>query len=531
MPLSLTAIRRQASGVGFLVFVLTLLLSIGVGAALHLNRTYDTVLETQQALAALQARAAEDYLTQTLGLIDLTLESLLESNSPDPGPELARALRHAPYLRSLSLADAEGLILFSTTPANRGAWVNLADLLPPLGAGTNRLRFSAPRVGRDLHDSHPIAASGADPTSLTFFTTLKPLVWQGQQAYLVAAVNSDFFITHYAHNVATQQGQVEIFRYDAILMFSTDEQRRPGLLDPGALPFQSGIPPEQEIGESPATWRDTRPTLAAYRASRHFPLVAVMHIPITQALTTWRQDRDSVLQFVVPTLTILALLGGAALYQWRRSALERRRAEQASCESQELRQRIQEKDILHNQLQRLALLDPLTGLYNRRYLDQTAGQVLDQARTRGTPLTLLILDVDHFKRVNDTYGHAAGDQLLVALADLLRTHTRSADSVCRTGGEEFLLLLPQLPLDHAIERADQLRLAFAAMSLRCGDRTLQATLSVGLANFPAHADRLETLMQLADAALYAAKRGGRNRVAVAPVCAPTPLGAIAAMSL
>lgn len=524
MSPSLAALGRQASGAGFIVFVLTLFLSIGVGAALHLNRTHDTVLETQQALAALQARAAEDYLTQTLGVIDLTLRGLIEGDRPDPGPELRRALRNTPYLRSLSVADAEGRILFSTTAANLGVWINLADLLPPLEAGTHQLRLSAPRAGRDLHDSHPIATSGADPASRTFFSAIKPLAWQGQEAYLVAAVNSDFFINHYAHNVEAQRGQVEVFRYDAILMFSTDERRRPGLLDPGALPFQAGIPPEREIGESPAARLDSQPTLAAYRASRHYPMVAVMHIPIAQALTTWRQDRDSVLQFVVPTLTILFLLGGAALYQWRRSALEYRRAEHAKRESRELRQRIQEKDLLHDQLQQLALLDPLTGLHNRRYLDETAGQALDQARSRGTPLTLLILDIDHFKQVNDTHGHAAGDQMLIALAGLLRAQTRPTDIVCRTGGEEFLLLLPHLPLTPAIERAEQLRLACAALAVRCGGRTLTATLSIGLANYPAHADDLETLMQLADAALYAAKRGGRDRVVVASVGAPEASG-------
>ena len=515
MSPSLAALGRQASGAGFIVFVLTLFLSIGVGAALHLNRTYDTVLETQQALAALQARAAEDYLTQTLGVIDLTLRGLIEGDRPDPGPELRRALRNAPYLRSLSVADAEGQILFSTTAANLGVWINLADLLPLLEAGTHQLRLSAPRAGRDLHDSHPIATSGADPASRTFFSAIKPLAWQGRAAYLVAAVNSDFFINHYVHNVEAQRGQVEVFRYDAILMFSTDERRRPGLLDPGALPFQAGIPPEREIGESPAARLDSQPTLAAYRASRHYPMVAVMHIPIAQALTTWRQDRDSVLQFVVPTLTILFLLGGAALYQWRRSALEYRRAEQARRESRELQQRIQEKDLLHDQLQQLALLDPLTGLHNRRYLDETAGQALDQARTRGTPLTLLILDIDHFKQVNDRYGHPAGDQMLVALADLLRAHTRPADILCRTGGEEFLLLLNKMPLEAAVGRAETLRQAFAQLAVPCGDQRIQATLSLGIASYPHHADYLDGLIQLADEALYLAKRGGRNRVEVA----------------
>ena len=514
MASRLSPLTRHLTGAGFAVFFVTLSLAVAAGALFHLNRTFETVLATQRNIAILQARAAEDYLTHSLGVIDLTLQHLVESQI-DPTRELSRAVRHAPYLRSLSLLDEEGRVIASSNPANVGTWLNLEGVLPPLAMPGEVMRFGAVREGRDLVDSHPIGTSGTDPAARTFFTALRTLPWQTGEARLVAAINTDYYVNHFDHSVNHQQGIVEVFLQNAILLLSTDGRRRPGLLDTEALPFRSGILPEQEIGSSLDAPLDGEETLAAFRASRRYPLVVVMYIPRQTALVEWRKDRDSVLQFVLPTLVVLILLGALTLNQWRRSIAERRLAQAAARESQELRERVREKEIIQEHLQKLALLDPLTGLYNRRYLNETASLELAQAREQGNPLSLVILDIDHFKQVNDRYGHPAGDQMLVALADLLRAHTRPADILCRTGGEEFLLLLNKMPLEAAVGRAETLRQAFAQLAVPCGDQRIQATLSLGIASYPNHADYLDGLIQLADEALYLAKRGGRNRVEVA----------------
>lgn len=634
----------RSTEVGFVIFLATLIASIAVGVTIHLTQTYHAGLATHLAFTTLQARAAEDHLTQNLGVIELTLRSLLESDAVDPDIELARAVRHAPYLRSLALVNAAGQIVVSSNSLNLGQMLTFDDSLPPFEVKGDALRFSRPRQGRDFYDGRPIPVSGADPTAQTFVMAARDTSWRGAVYRLAAAINTDYFINHYARNVENQHGIVEVFRYDATLVLSTDERRPLGMMDAEAAPFYAGVPPPVEFGELETARLLDRPTLAAYRASRRYPLLVTVHIPYEYALAKWRKDRDSVLQLVVPALAVIILLGAAALRYLRRVAAEHLRAEQARqayqqlkslldtvpanlvllgkdgevlvaneswrhfvretgiqsydwprvgpamavdpdgmlgqdatgplldqgvlpqpCDweqdiatpagrrwfhvalrpfgsggvegalvlqlditqrreaeralaetNQRLNEQIRENEILQVQLREQAVRDPLTGLYNRRYLDEIADRELARARREGNPITLAMLDIDHFKHVNDAYGHQGGDEVLVALAELLRAHIRSADIVCRLGGEEFLLLAPDLPLHAAVERSEQLRQTFAALPICFGELTLRATLSIGLASYPEHGETLTSLIQAADKALYAAKHGGRNQVGVAP---------------
>ncbi len=166
---------------------------------------------------------------------------------------------------------------------------------------------------------------------------------------------------------------------------------------------------------------------------------------------------------------------------------------------------------LHEQIIR----DPLTGLFNRRYLDESLERELSRAKRDGLPLSLLMVDIDYFKKLNDTYGHQAGDEVLKRLGELVGKGARSGDLPCRYGGEEFLLVLPTMSLESAVERADQWRIAFANERIAFADTFLSATLSVGVASFPSHGSTCDELIRAADQALYAAKHSGRNRVAVA----------------
>lgn len=165
--------------------------------------------------------------------------------------------------------------------------------------------------------------------------------------------------------------------------------------------------------------------------------------------------------------------------------------------------------------QRLARYDPLTGIMNRRAFTQTLQEALKRCTERGENLSLLLLDVDHFKAVNDELGHAAGDAVLSALGELLAENTNSGDQVARWGGEEFVIGLCQVTPESAFERAEDLRAAIAALSIASpGVHTpIKVTASFGLAHF-SPGDPLELLVDYADKAMYEAKIAGRNRVVV-----------------
>ena len=162
-------------------------------------------------------------------------------------------------------------------------------------------------------------------------------------------------------------------------------------------------------------------------------------------------------------------------------------------------------------LQTMALRDPLTGASNRRGLDVDLVAALATSRRQGTPLGLLVFDIDHFKRVNDDFGHEAGDQVLVQLADLVRANSRADDRFARLGGEEFALLLPGTGGRGLRAAAEKLRVA-VERDLRCSGRPV--TISVGAALYRPDEAAAQWLAR-ADAAMYRAKRGGRNRTVLA----------------
>ncbi|XQU08976.1 diguanylate cyclase [Halomonas sp. LY9] len=171
---------------------------------------------------------------------------------------------------------------------------------------------------------------------------------------------------------------------------------------------------------------------------------------------------------------------------------------------------------LRERLQQQSVRDPLTGLYNRRYLEESIQRELGRAKREHTPLTVIMLDLDHFKRINDEYGHSTGDKVLVALSELLKGSLRGEDLICRFGGEEFTLILPGAALEIALQRAEQLRMTIEQLRIDGGhEDLLQVTSSLGIATFPNHGDDAQVLLDLADDALYDAKNAGRNQVAVA----------------
>ncbi len=161
----------------------------------------------------------------------------------------------------------------------------------------------------------------------------------------------------------------------------------------------------------------------------------------------------------------------------------------------------------------MALIDQLTGLYNRRYFESHAQELLDRAKKTDKPLSVLAIDIDFFKKINDTHGHQAGDAVLKELAQRLTRNVRNLDLVARLGGEEFVIIMPDTNLELAVLIADRLRLAVASEPVSFEGKSLSFSISVGLsASIPPMSLNHEELMKQADTALYEAKNAGRNRI-------------------
>jgi diguanylate cyclase (GGDEF)-like protein len=177
-----------------------------------------------------------------------------------------------------------------------------------------------------------------------------------------------------------------------------------------------------------------------------------------------------------------------------------------------------ENALNHERLNLIGLTDPLTGIFNRRYLETRCQEEIAHVRRHRSRLCAMFLDIDKFKRINDSYGHIMGDEVLRKVATLIKSELRSNDVLARYGGEEFVVLLPQTELHHTCEIAERIRCAIAAHPFRFDGRNeLQVTISIGVAQIPVEPegsdlDIAHKLLASADEALYLAKESGRNKV-------------------
>jgi diguanylate cyclase (GGDEF)-like protein/PAS domain S-box-containing protein len=180
-----------------------------------------------------------------------------------------------------------------------------------------------------------------------------------------------------------------------------------------------------------------------------------------------------------------------------------------------LERQFEEIQALTKKLEEQAIRDPLTNLFNRRYLDEALGREMSRAIRQGEPLSAVMLDVDHFKLVNDHFGHEVGDQFLVALGELLRTQVRATDIACRFGGEEFIVIMPGADPQIAVQRAESWRKAFSEIVIDAGGRIPRCSLSGGVAAWNGPDEPAKSLLKRADDAMYSAKNNGRDRIVLA----------------
>ena len=203
----------------------------------------------------------------------------------------------------------------------------------------------------------------------------------------------------------------------------------------------------------------------------------------------------------------------AQLFEKGLHELDERRKAQARLRrvNKNLETQLERVKSLQEQLREQAIRDPLTGVYNRRYLEETLTREIARAERENLPISIVMMDLDHFKKINDSYGHSGGDLLLKTLGKMMLTVTRRSDVVCRYGGEEFVVIMLGAPLHIARERAETWRKTFESLRGAHNHAKIQATISLGVAAYPQHGPDGPSVLACADKALYLSKNAGRNR--------------------
>lgn len=235
----------------------------------------------------------------------------------------------------------------------------------------------------------------------------------------------------------------------------------------------------------------------------------------------WRIQPNTDWAVTWTTLTMLSLflLATAVDNQQRSMKLHATRMKLRASE-QSLQRQLEETSVLQSQLKEQALRDSLTGLFNRYRLTEVLNREIERCKRSRQALSLVLIDIDHFKSINDRWGHQTGDEVLRQVAQRLMGNIRAGDWCFRYGGEEFLLILPGADRTAAWHKADMLRQSFAMLSLRSGDHDVVVSISAGLSTYPDQGVDMDALIGNADQALYQAKRQGRNRVVQSSADAP-----------
>lgn len=230
---------------------------------------------------------------------------------------------------------------------------------------------------------------------------------------------------------------------------------------------------------------------------------------------TFGDNPGQVLDVQVTPLQAESSLEQTLLVTWRDVTRLKQTEEELRIANQALTEHVRKIEALQEILKEQAIRDPLTGLFNRRFFENALPKELARAQRNGSPVSFLLIDIDHFKRINDRYGHDAGDLALKRLAEALEPIFRNGDWVIRYGGEEFLAVLPESALEDGRRRAEQIRQVIEKLEFPEKDHAYRLTVSVGVAAYPQHGRDYNQIFRAVDQALYHAKTAGRNQVGVA----------------
>lgn len=323
------------------------------------------------------------------------------------------------------------------------------------------------------------------------------------------------------YRVYEQERQEDRRPFLALLTWVEQKQASQGLMErtcvPGEVIIQEGEPGDVfyliRSGQAVVIKGDFQtPTILGFRSVgdaigemavlEDLPRVATV-IALSE-VSLWSIDRELFHRFVAENPKFSLDLMNMLSWRVRESSEERWRGN--------IREK-QQEEALEN-LSEQATHDPLTGIFNRRYMDRILPDEISLSRQNGSTLGLIMADVDHFKQVNDEYGHKAGDLVLQSLAVLLKKCVRTADVVCRYGGEEFVIIMPGATLSTLGRTAEEIRSRCQAMYLTYDGQEIKVTISLGVAAYPQHGSHADEVLVHADNALYCAKEQGRNRVVV-----------------
>lgn len=241
-------------------------------------------------------------------------------------------------------------------------------------------------------------------------------------------------------------------------------------------------------------------------------IIGVLEVANTNDTRIFNNDELEILDRFA-TLAAL-VLNNAQLYRAAQHELTERKntEEELRLANQKLHSQLLEIQALESILREQVIRDPLTGLYNRRHLNEMLGRELAFAARESNPVSFIMIDIDHFKNINDNFGHGPGDKILQSLVNQILGQTRVGDIICRYGGEEFLAVLPNVTSETAFEIAERWRTAFLESKTLVENEEISTTISCGISTFPMHGDRGDTLINRADQAMYHAKKTGRNKV-------------------
>lgn len=439
-----------------------------------------------------------------LALIAAEVDSSGDFNSDGVWHLLTLALQSTPEVRSFGLYDSQGRIVQHSD--RRGGYPHISVV------DRDYFRLLRDNPDLDVFISAPFVSRVHGQTIIALARAIRDHDG-GFRGAALAAVSSEAFDLLGGLPNLPPGSAIAIHRRDGINLFRAplvadqvgqDMSGTPVFTALAAAGPGTPMPGIVPSGHA-ATAMDGPGRMLAYRVLEDWPLVVVVGIPRAEIIAGWRHD-----------WTRNAMLVGLALvgFSWLATIVQRQLTGRLEAELALSRQELTHRAQVEAELRRWATTDSLTGMANRRHFLDLAEREMQRARRYDRPMTVAIFDVDLFKRINDGFGHAIGDDVLRAIAATTAITLRESDVAGRLGGEEFGLMLPETDLTGAIDLAERLRVAVAATTITANGAPLSVTISIGVAALEEGDASIDVLFARADSALYRAKNSGRDRIAV-----------------